>query len=205
MKRNLKFILGLMLLFVFSLQITAFAAPNTNKRKIDERKQPARFARIAILPVVNLQEDIDYANTIVFQKALEVFRYPDYEIYDSDKFYKALEEVNYYELAKGKVDKNTEAMLRTIMDKSGLDAIVFVKLNRLTQEKMQFSQEDMDMLILDMNFMVIYNWREKIIDSQVVERKSAPYAAVMKDDWKLREYDNMVSRQLSRIAEIGKK
>jgi hypothetical protein len=174
------------------------AAPRTGRKD----KPPARFARVAILPVINLQEDIDYANTIVFQKALAVFNYPDYEIYDNERIYKALDEVDYYESGKAGV---TEEMLRTIMEKAGLDMVVMVKLNELTQGYYPYSREATEELTMDMNIMAVFNWRDKIVDTHIKWKKTAEYVVIMKTDWKLREYSSAVSIHLERIAKLGKK
>ena len=201
MSKYLK-ILCAVFIAVFALQVavTADAAPKKRERPKHERVKPARFARVAILPVICLQEDIEYANTIVFQKALEVFRYPDYEIYDNERFYKALEEVDYYEEGKTAV---TENMLRTIMQKSGLDMIVMVKLNKLTQEKYSYGKEDRDELTIDMQIMAIYEWRDKITNVRIKDKKTEEYGAIMKIDWKLEEYGKYVDIYLSRIAKRG--
>ena len=205
MKKALKIICSIVAaIFVVQLAlVTAEAAnkkPRQRKKPKTERSTPARFARVAILPVINLQEDIDYANSIVFQKALEVFKYPDYEIYDSDRFYKALEEVDYYEKGKTEV---TEEMLRTIMQKSGLDMIVMVKLEELTQGVADFGAEDAQQLKLKMHIMAIYDWQDKIVNLHIKEEPKAPYAVVMKRDWKLEEFSRTVSIQLERIAKRG--
>ncbi|MDR3348921.1 MAG: hypothetical protein LBO03_04870 [Acidaminococcales bacterium] len=199
MKQMRIFLCGLFLL-MFSLQAAAAgAAPRAAKKA---KESPARFARVAILPVINLQEGIDYANTIVFQKALEVFTYPDYEIYDSDRLYKALEEVDYYEAGKSGV---SEAMLRTVMEKAGLDMIVMIKLNELSQGFYPYGKESQEELTIDLDVMAIFDWREKIVNTHIKETKTAEYAVIMKTDWKLREYRNAVSIQLDRIAKLGKK
>ncbi|MDR2006548.1 MAG: hypothetical protein LBP78_04830 [Acidaminococcales bacterium] len=198
--KQMRIFLCSLFLLIFSLQAAAAgAAPRTAKK---EKASPARFARVAILPVINLQEDIDYANTIVFQKALEAFTYPDYEIYDSERLYKALEEIDYYESGKAGV---TEAMLRTIMEKAGLDMIVMVKLNELVQESYPYGREAQEEITLDMDVMAIFDWREKIVNTHIRDKKTAEYAVIMKIDWKLREYSNAVSIQLDRIAKLGKK
>ena len=165
-------------------------------------RRQARFARVAILPVICLQDGIDYANTIVFQKATEFFKYPDYEIYDGERLYKALEEVDYYEAGKQAV---TEAMLRTIMEKAGLDMVVMVKLNRLTQRSIAATRESMEELTISMDVMAIYDWRNKITNARVREVLTAEYGVVMRIDWKMREYANRVSFYLERIAKTGKK
>lgn len=206
MKKALKILCSIVAaIFVVQLVIvTADAAkkPRQRKKPKTERTTPARFARVAILPVINLQEDIDYANSIVFQKALEVFRYPDYEIYDSDRFYKALEEVDYYEKGKTEV---TEEMLRTIMKKAGLDMVVMVKLEKLTQRVADYGAEDAQELDLRMHIMVIYDWQDKIVNLHIKEQPKEPYAVVMKKDWKLETFSNVVSIQLDRIAKRGTK
>jgi hypothetical protein len=202
LKKKIKIFAVALFLGLFSLQFCTLleAAPVWTKK---DTINPARFARVAILPVINLQEDIDYANSIVFQKALQLFRYPDYEIYDNDRLYKALDEVNYYEGGKVEV---TEEMLRTIMERAGLDMIVMVKLNELTQHPAIFQgNEALEELTLDMQFMAIYNWRPKIVNARITDKKTTFYAIVMKSDWKLQEFRNAVSSQLERIAKLGKK
>jgi len=165
-------------------------------------KKQAKFARVAILPVICLQSDIDYANTIVFQKASELFKYPDYEIYDGDRLYKALQDVNYYEAGKTAV---TESMLRTVMEKAGLDMIVAIKLNRLVQRSASGSNRDsLEELTLDMDVMAIYGWRPKITQARVRETRTADYAAIMKTNWKMQEYGSTVGFYLERIAKTGK-
>jgi hypothetical protein len=198
--KQMRILLCGLLLLLFSLQAAAAgAAPRAAKK---EKAAPARFARVAILPVINLQEDVDYANTIVFQKALEVFTYPDYEIYDSERLYKALDEIDYYESGKAGV---TEAMLRTVMEKAGLDMIVMVKLNELVRGYYPYGKEPQEELTIDMNVMAILNWRDKIVNNHIREKKTSEYVLVMKTDWRLREYSSAVSIQLERIAKLGKK
>lgn len=203
MSKYLK-ILCVVLVALFAVQVAAVADAASKKRERPktDRTKPARFARVAVLPVINLQEDIDFANTIVFQKALEVFRYPDYEIYDSDRLYKALEEVDYYEAGKKEV---TEEMLRTVMQKAGLDMILMVKLNSLTQEVYPYGKEDMDQLKIDMHIMAIYDWDKKIVNLHIKDKKTSEYAAIMKRNWKLEEYSRIVNIQLERIAKRGTK
>ncbi len=199
MKKSLKIAACAVLALLVSFQLLAQgeAAP---KRPDRNKVKPARFARVAILPVINLQEDVDYANTLVFQKALEVFRYPDYEIYDDDKVYKALDEINYYEAGKQGV---TEEMLRTVMQKSGVEVIVMVKLNELTQEKYRYGREDTDELTIDMNVMAIYSWDKKIVNWHIRDKKQVEYGAIMKSNWKMQTYGNYVDQQLTRIAKRG--
>lgn len=175
------------------------AAPQKKKK---DKIAPSRFARVAILPVINLQEDIEYANSIVFQKALDIFRYPDYEFYDNDKLYKALEEVNYYEAGKEGV---SEEMLRTIMQKSGAEMVVMVKLNKLTQSYYVYGREDMDQLIMDMEIMAVYNWQDKVTKVHIRDKKLAEYATIMKTDWKMQEFSGAIDKQLTRIAKFGTK
>ena len=204
MSKYLK-ILCAVLVAVFALQVFAVAdaaAPKKRTRPKEDRPKPARFARVAILPVINLQEDIEYANTIVFQKALELFRYPDYEIYDSDSLYKALEEVDYYEAGK-KGKGISEEMLRTIMQKAGLDMIVAVRLDKLTQETYPYGKEDRDQLTIDLHIMAIYEWRDKIVDVHIKDKKTEEYGAIMKIDWKLQEYGRYIDIYLDRIADRG--
>jgi hypothetical protein len=80
-----------------------------------------------------------------------------------------------------------------------------VKLNELKQQAMVNSKEAMEELSLDLNIMAIYSWRDKIVNAHIVERKTADYAAVMKIDWKQREYRSAVNIQMERIAKLGKK
>jgi len=199
-KKSWKLLAICMLAMIFAMQCinVSDAAPKKKKDKI----APSRFARVAVLPVINLEEDIEYANTLVFQKALEVFRYPDYEFYDNDKLYKALEEVNYYEAGKEGV---SEEMLRTIMQKSGAEMVVMVKLNKLQQEYYTYGREDMDQLTIDMEIMAVYSWRDKATKVHIKEKKLAEYATVMKTDWKMDEYASVVNKQLTRIAKLGTK
>lgn len=201
MKKSWKILVACMLVTVFAMQLVNVidAAPRKKKKEI----APSKFARVAILPVINLEEDIDYANTMVFQEALDIFRYPDYEIYDNDKVYKALEDVNYYEVAKdGAV---TEEMLRTIMQKSGAEMVIMVKLNKLTQEYYTHGREDSDQLTLDMEVMAVYNWTDKVSKTHIKDKKVVEYAVVMKRDWKMEAYNSAVKKQLGRIANFGKK
>lgn len=201
MKKSWKLLVACMLIMVFAMQFinVSDAAP---KKKKKDKIAPSRFARVAILPVINLEEDIEYANSLVFQKALEVFRYPDYEFYDNDKLYKALEEVNYYEAGKEGV---TEEMLRTIMQKSGAEMVVMVKLNKLQQEYYTYGREDMDQLTIDMEVMAVYSWTDKATKVHIREKKLAEYATIMKTDWKMNEYASVVDKQLTRIAKFGTK
>jgi hypothetical protein len=96
-------------------------------------------------------------------------------------------------------------MLRTIMEKAGLDMIVMVKLNELTQGYYPSGREALEELTIDMNIMAIFSWRDKIVNSHIKEKKTAEYAVIMKTDWKLNEYRNAVSIHLDRIAKLGKK
>ncbi len=202
MKKSLKVVICALLAVFFSFQLLASGEAAAPKKPKKDKIKPARFARVAILPVINLQEDIDYANTLVFEKALEVFRYPDYEIYDNDKLYKALDEVNYYEAGKQGV---TEEMLRTIMEKSGAEVVIMIKLNELTQEKAPSGKEDLEELTVDMNVMAIYSWQKKIVNVHIRDRKQVEYGAIMKSNWKMQEYNSYVSQQLERIAKRGTK
>ena len=200
MKKSLKVIFSLTLALVFSLQLMAItdAAPKKKKEAI----KPARFARVAVLPVINLQEDLDYPNTIMFQEALSAFTYPDYEIYDNEKLYKVLDEVNYYEVAKKGI---TRELLQTILEKSGADMIVAAKLNKLTQEYYPYGREDMEQLDIDFEIKTLYSWQEKIGVASMKEKQRMEYAAIMKTDWKLQEYGKAVRVFLGRIAKQGMK
>ena len=191
---------ALAVLFAFQLVVTGEAA--APKRQKKTAVKPAKFVRVAILPVINLQEDIDYANTLVFQKALTLFRYPDYELYDNEKLYKALEELDYYE--KGK-DGVSEELLRAIMEKSGAEMVVMVKLNELTQEKYNYGKEDLDQLILDMDVMAVYSWQKKASHMRVREKKTIEYGAISKSDWKMQEFGRAVNMNMQRIANQGMK
>ncbi len=191
---------ALAVLFAFQLVVTGEAA--APKRQKKTAVKPAKFVRVAILPVINLQEDIDYANTLVFQKALTLFRYPDYELYDNEKLYKALEELDYYEKGKHGV---SEELLRAIMEKSGAEMVVMVKLNELTQEKYLYGKEDLDQLILNMDVMAVYSWQKKASHMRVREKKTIEYGAISKSDWKMQEFGRAVNLNLQRIANQGMK
>lgn len=157
---------------VVAVMACFFVAPAMNQ---------AEAAKVAVLPLVNLEEEENRAGAVFIKEAVEYFKYPAYDLVGDEILEPILTKENYAVVSK---QGPNQAMLNRIMKASGADIVIMMRLNQLTDDSDYRGKEMMQKLVVKADVMALNAFTGKVYSDKVNKTDEIEYGLIVRSDWK---------------------
>lgn len=153
----------------------------------------AEAAKVAVVPLANNVAGDDMAGTIYMQEALELFRYPEFDLLGDDVVIAAVGEnglADYSKAALQKVAQATGAEIVVAMQLDKLDA------KRMPQRKEATLKMDLRGKFASLDTLTGAYYYKDLRDSRTIEE-----AVTVRGDWKHEVLQNVVRNAFKKVTD----
>lgn len=157
----------------------------------------AEAAKVAVLPLINMEQEENNASAIFMKQAVEYFKYPSYELVGDEILEPILKKENYK--VAGQKGPN-EGMLRRIMNESKADIIIMMRLTELEEDSDNRGKEMLQKLEIEGEVMALNAFTNKLYDRKIDKELTVEYAFVTRTDWKHDEFAKICRKTFKDIA-----
>lgn len=182
---------NLLRLMMVAVLACVFAAPAMNT---------AEAAKVVALPLVNAEQEENRANQIYMDEIVRFFQYPEYDLIGDNITEPIFAKENVTTVLKKGLD---EAKLRRVMEGTGADMVVQMRLDKFTQgPEPGPAKEYTETLKIKGQIMVVNKFSNKAYVYNVNEEDTIEYALIVRSDWKHDEFAKVVRRALKEATKI---
>lgn len=196
----------LTMILVIGLCVPAMAAKK--QRTIDRSRILSQIPTVVFLPIVHPFPDDEKTSDMmitIFERALQEFKYPKYNLLGDEKFEETLKKLNYFEVAK----KGTnEEIMRQVMAETKADIVTMIVIKEIEQSTsfVGGGGDERELLKVNMEMLTIYAAdNKKPYRVNVNDTFRQEYAVVHKIDWPLKEVIRITGNYFNRILPNEKK
>ncbi len=159
----------------------------------------AEAARVAVLPLqqdnlVKDEEDTHDYNTLYWDVATDLYKFPSFDLLGDDEIQKALP-------AEGLKDFS-EATLKTFADKTEADLVVAMRLDELTSKGLMARREQTDAINMKGDFASYNRISGKYMHKKIYEQDEVEEVLLVRGDWRGEYFTKLAKRYMERALKL---